>query len=388
MKRVLLRGPFLTVSGYGVHARQIARWALQNPEWDVRFQTLGWGITPWILDKNSESGLIGKIMERSISQDAISGFDLSIQIQLPNEWDPRLAKQSIGITAAVETDKCNPAWIDCCNRMNAVVVPSNHTKKTLMNSGRINVPVHVVPESFYDEILLENRNTRTNFNFSTSFNFLVFGQITGSNPENDRKNLFYTLKWIFEEFKDENDVGIVFKANSGKMTKIDRAITSKFISQITKETRRSSFPRVHLVHGNMKNEEMIDLMTHPTMKCMVSLTRGEGYGLPLLESAAVGLPIIATNWSGHTDFLDEENYIPVDYTLVNVHDSRIDGKIFMPGTKWAMPSESDAKKKMRKFYQKSNTIKFKASEMSKRIRRDYSFNSICKVYDQKLADFI
>ena len=122
MKRVLLRGPFLTVSGYGVHARQVARWALQNPNWDVKFQTLGWGITPWILDKNAEMGLAGKIMERSISHDNIVGFDLSIQVQLPNEWDSRLARTNIGITAAVETDKCNPQWIDCCNKMNAVVV--------------------------------------------------------------------------------------------------------------------------------------------------------------------------------------------------------------------------------------------------------------------------
>ena len=387
MKRVLLRGPFLTVSGYGVHARQVARWALQNPDWDVKFQTLGWGITPWILDKNAEMGLAGKIMERSISHENIVGFDLSIQVQLPNEWDSRLARTNIGVTAAVETDKCNPQWIDCCNKMNAVVVPSSHTKKTLMNSGKVTSPIHVIPESFYDEIL-HSRSSSTDFNFSTSFNFLVFGQITGSNPENDRKNLFYTLKWMFEEFRNEKDVGIVFKANSGKMTRIDRAVTTKFVTQIVKEVRGSEFPRIHLVHGNMKNEEMIDLMTHPTVKCMVSLTRGEGYGLPLLESAAVGLPIIATNWSGHTDFLDEENYLPIDYSLVNVHETRIDGKIFIPGSKWAMPSESDAKKKMRKFYQKSNTVKYKATEMSKRIRKDYSFASVSKMYDQKLADFI
>jgi len=95
MKRVLLRGPFLTNSGYGVHSRQIARWALSKPDWDVKFLVLPWGINPWLVDRELEGGLVGRIMDRT---NVTKGerFDLSFQVQLPNEWDTSFASGQCG----------------------------------------------------------------------------------------------------------------------------------------------------------------------------------------------------------------------------------------------------------------------------------------------------
>jgi hypothetical protein len=386
MKKVLLRGPFLTNSGYGVHARQVARWALSKPGWSVKVQALPWGITPWILDRNDESGLIGSIMDRTgISQG--EQFDLSIQVQLPGEWDPSLAKKNIGVTAAVETDVCNPTWIESCNRMTAVVVPSSHTRSTLERTAgsSLRSPIIVIPEAYHDELAVDESSLE--LNLSTSFNFLIFGQLTGNNPENDRKNLFYTLKWIFEEFKDEKDVGIILKTNSGKTTKIDRLVTERFCRQIIHEARPGPYPKVHLLHGKMCNTEVAGLMRHPSVKALVALTRGEGYGLPILEAAACGLPVIATGWSGHTDFLGDD-FISVEYSLDPIHKTRVDGKIFIEGSKWANPSEQDAKKKLRKFYQKSTMPRHKATTLMGRIRRDLSFTAVSSLYDSRLGALV
>jgi glycosyltransferase involved in cell wall biosynthesis len=171
---------------------------------------------------------------------------------------------------------------------------------------------------------------------------------------------------MFEEFKDDADVGIVLKTNSGKTTKIDRLMTEKFIRQIVGEVRKGPYPKLHFLHGKMSNAEVSSLMRHPKIKALVSLTRGEGYGLPILEAAAVGLPVIATGWSGYTDFLRNDDYISVDYDLVPIHKSRVDGKIFIEGSMWANPREPDAKKKLRKFYQKSTMPRHRASEVAKR----------------------
>ena len=114
MKKVVVRGPVLTQSGYGVHCRQIAAWLLSKSNVDVKFQALPWGNTPWILDKNVQRGLIDKITKNSVELSVPDDqrYDVSFQLQLPNEWDTSIARFNVGMTAAVETDTCNPAWAE------------------------------------------------------------------------------------------------------------------------------------------------------------------------------------------------------------------------------------------------------------------------------------
>ena len=389
MKKVLIRGPFLTASGYGVHSRQIARWAISKKDWDVKVQATPWGVTSWILDKDAQNGLIEEIMVRTVTlqQGQVPQYDLSVQVQLPNEWDPSLAKVNIGVTAAVETDRCNPSWVAACNQMDVIVVPSTFTKRTLENTGHITTPVIVIPESFYDEVL-DEEIPPLDHEFSTKFNFLVFGQLTGNNPENDRKNLAYTLKWICEEFKDDPNVGIILKTNSGRNTKIDRLVTEKFAKDLINRIRPGEFPKIHLLHGKMTNKEMVSLYRNETVKCLVSFTRGEGYGLPILEAAATGLPTIVTNWSGHLDFLRNGKFISVDYNLEPIHPSRVDGQIFLNGARWAAVKEKDAKRKLRKFYEKSSMPTQWAKDLSQVLQKKYNHNALVDVYDLHLKEWL
>ena len=385
MKTVILRGPALTQSGYGVHCRQIARWLLSRPDFDVKFVTLPWGDTPWLLDMDLHGGLVGEIMKRSVRPD-FKG-DISFQLQLPNEWDPSIAPINIGITAGVETDRCNPAWVDACNRMTAIVVPSQHTRTGLISAGTIVKPLFVIPEAYADAIRQPELPSLPNF--STPFNFLVFGQLTGNNPESDRKNIFYTLKWLCETFKDDPEVGIVIKTNVGKNSKIDRGMTQGLLTAVVNESRRGAAnPKVHLLHGDMSEEEVASLYRHPQIKALVSLTRGEGYGLPILEAAASGLPIIATGWSGHLDFLKHGKYVSVYYQLGEVHPSRIDNQIFMKGARWANASEEDFKKRAQKLRQSLTIPKQWATELQEKLLDTYSLTAVNKLYDESLKEFI
>ena len=381
-KRVLVRGPLLSLSGYGNHSRQVVKWLFQRDDVEVMTQVLPWGITPWLIDENAESGLIGKIMRSSVGQ-MPSNIDISYQIQLPNEWDPTIAKKNIGVTAAVETDICHPAWVSACNRMTSVVVPSNFTKGTIERSGECITPIKVVPESFIPEITSESHSL--DVDFSTNFNFLVFGMLTGQNPKSDRKNLFFTLKWILEEFADCPDVGVVLKTSSGRGTKIDKKITRKIVEQVVKEVRKGPYPKIHFMHGSMTNSEIASIYRHPKIKALVSLTRGEGYGLPILEAAASDLPIVATNWSGHLDFLRKGRFVAVDYSMAQIDDTRVDNQIFIQGARWAEPSEKDAKKRMRKLYESYEAPEKWAQELGPVLRDTLSHEKICEHWDAHLA---
>ena len=385
-KRVLLRAPVLTQSGYGVHSRQIARWLLSRKDVELEVQALPWGDTPWLIDGSREGGMIERLMEKTVDPKG-RRYDATIQVQLPNEWDPTLSSVNVGVTAGVETDRCSPAWVEACNKMSRVVVPSSHTKKVIVESGRVVTRIDVVPESFPDDVLT-HVDAKPNVVFDTPFNFLVFGQITGNNPENDRKNIFYTIKWICEAFSGDESVGIVVKTNMGRNTTLDRVKVKHVMQTLVREVRKSNFPRIHLVHGDMSDSEVTSLYRHPQIKALVALSRGEGFGLPILEAAANGLPVIATRWSGHTDFLTPKKYIDVNYTLAPIHKSRVDGSIFVEGSRWANPLEEDVKKKLIKFRNSPDIPKEWALEMSREIREKYSFSSISTAWSETLRDTV
>ena len=364
-KNVIIRAPLLSISGYGVHSRQVFKWLASRPDFELFTQVVPWGNTSWMINPESENNIVENIMRlsRPLEQKA----DISFQIQLPDEWDPDLAKFNVGISAVVETDVCNPEWITAMNNMDCVIVPSEHIKKTVEATGNVKPPLVVVPEWYLEEIDKENIKG-LDLDFSTNFNFLSIAQFTGNDPENDRKNLFYTVKWFCETFKDDPDVGLVLKVNHGRGTTIDRHLTRNKMRQVLSEVRTGEYPKVHVIHGNLTSEEVVSLYRHPKIKALISLTRGEGFGLPLLEAAASSLPVIATNWSAHLDFLGLGKFIPVHYDMVEIPSSRIDKRIFLEGMKWANPVESDFKKKIEKIRHKYSMPKQWALELSSKVK--------------------
>lgn len=386
-KSVVIRAPLLSCSGYGVHSRQIFKWLISREDLDICAQVVQWGMTSWMINPKLENGLIEEVMKRSGVKGNDDTFDISFQVQLPDEWDPKLAKFNFGVSAVVETLTCNPSWIESCNNMDAIIVPSNHAKRCLENTGSVNVPILVVPESFVEAIEDEDIEP-LDLDLNTSFNFLIFGQMTGNTSENDRKNIFNTVKWLCEVFKDDPSVGIILKTNQGTGTRIDRNLTKRTVSGMIESMRDGPYPRIHVLHGNMTSEEVAGLYRRKDIKCMVSLTRGEGYGLPLLEASASGLPVMVTNWSGHLDFMKKGKFIPIDFKMKEIDKSRVDNRIFLNGMMWAEASEKDFKDKVLKFRKKPDMPKEWALELSEKIKNSLSQSEICKKYDRALKRVI
>ena len=368
MKKVLLRGPLLTASGYGEHARQFFRWLETREDIDLKVQCLNWGITTWYINPDIEEGLIGRIMEKTNFDIKKEKFDISIQIQLPDEWDTSLAKFNVGVSAFIETDKCTQKWLKCCDKVDKVIVPSKHALDSILSAGKPNTKIHIVNEPLNPLVSKDSNSFKVDL--KTDFNFLIVSQLTDMSPEADRKNIANTIKCFCKNFEGNKNVGLVIKTNIGRSNTADRFATKEMLTKIVKESRKSEFPKVYMVHGLMTPQEMGSLYRNPKIKCLISLTRGEGYGLPILEASALGLPVIATNWSGHLDFLKE--FVKIDYDLVMIPDRKADGRIFEKGTFWADPNMDDFKEKSKKFINDYSYYKRVAKKQGNKIRSEFS----------------
>ncbi len=380
---VIIVGPLLSTTGYGVHSRQVFAWALSKG-WNVRVLIVPWGICTYHVDTNAEDGLIGEIMQRSHPFPEHMMPDLSLQIQLPDEWTPNLARKNIGITAGVEGTICSKDWVERCKAMDHVIVPSTFSRDVFVRCGLPEDHISAVGEAYscgFEETQGSNHIDDMISSLPTSFNFLLFGQLTGQNPETDRKNTFWGLKWFAEEFKDDPNVGIVVKTNMGRMTTLDRQRTKSLFNQLLKEIRPGKYPRFYLAHGLMDKNEISRLFQNEKIKALLAPTRGEGWGLPILDAAVCALPVIATNYSGHLDFLKKIKFLPVDYKLAEVPQAKLDGRVWVEGSSWVDVKEESFKRRISKFRKSPDLPEQWAKDGAEKLREEYSLDSIITQYN-------
>lgn len=365
MKSLIFSGPVLTASGYGEHARQILRALVRSNLYDISVESLKWGFTPFISSSEEELSLF-KDLVKKFEQERKTGkkYDVSVQVTIPNEFR-KLARINVGVTAGIEVDRVSPKWIQAANdNVDLVVVPSLHSARTFSEitykneSGqelRLNKPVIVAPEGFDSTLFnLSREGVEDKFNFPSEFNFLSVGLGFDKAFGEDRKNISGLVKDFCEAFKDDERVGLVLKVSLVNNSLLDFETVKNRISQVKQAAGCKEFPRIHLLHGRMTRKELSELYKNPKIKAFVTTTHGEGFGLPILEAAACGLPVLATNWSGHMDFLHnaegKKRFIPFDYDLKEVPQSAVWDGVIEKGTRWAYVKSDDVKTKLKKFF--------------------------------------
>ena len=135
------------------------------------------------------------------------------------------------------------------------------------------------------------------------FNFLYVGHWLQGGLGKDRKDTGMLIKVFLETFKNQKKKpGLILKTSGAGFSVLDREATLEKIRQI-KNTVDGELPNIYLVHGDFYDDEINELMNHPKVKAHINITHGEGFGRPLLEASVTEKPVIASNWSGHVDFL-------------------------------------------------------------------------------------
>jgi len=377
MKKILISGPVLSRSGYGEMARFALRSLKDRQDVDLYILPTKKGNTGWLHELNEERKYIDNIVSKTqvLLQQTNNQpqFDVSIQVTIPNEWK-KLAAVNIGYTAGIETNLISPAWLQNSQLMDKIIVISEHAKSGFVNTifgnpqgqqFKVSTPVEVVHLPFRDL-----QKVDLDLKLKYDFNFLAVCQW------GPRKNLEQTIVGFLEEFKNE-EVGLVLKTNTANDSIIDKFHTDKRLSAILAnyKDRKCS---ITLLHGHLSDEQMASLYTHPKIKAIVSTTHGEGFGLPLLEAAANALPVIATDWSGHTDFLyvnDNDSkkrmFGKVDYELKPISKEHVWKGVLEEGTSWAYPIMSSYKNKLRDCFKDYGRYKSQAKKLAPWIKQTF-----------------
>jgi glycosyltransferase involved in cell wall biosynthesis len=388
---LLFRGPVKTRSGYGAHARDILQALYELDLYDIKIDSCLWGGTP--LTALDSKNPFHNWIESNIVLAINTTPDIYIEVTVPNEFTPK-GRFNIGITAGIETTVAPKEWVDGCNKMDLVITTSEFSKDVLLTTvynetenrtGRL-LKQHKINKNI--EVLFEGVNTKIfnntpNGTFDLShikedFCYLFVGHWLKGDVGQDRKDIGMLLRVFTQKFKDlENAPALILKTSYAGFSVMAREEMRRKIQDVVGQIENP--PSVYLLFGELSDEEMNELYNHPKVKGMVSITKGEGFGRPLLEFSMTGKPIIASNWSGHKDFLPIDKAVLIGGTLTEVHDSAVDTFI-LKGSKWFTANYNEFGEVMsivynqyEKFIERSenlrleNSVKFTMEEMKNKL---------------------
>lgn len=407
MKKVLVKGPALSRSGYGEQTRFLLK-SLRRIESkiDILIMNISWGHSGWITEADENRSWIDQKLQETHKYLTEGGqVDVSIQVTIPNEFE-KIAPVNIGYTAGIEVDRVSPEWIQKCNEMDKVIVVSDHSKKVLEKTRyeilkneqqvanlELSSPVDYVNYC----VRCVDPDDEFELNLETDFNFLAVAQI------GPRKNVPLLLESFLDEFKDNPNVGLVLKSHFANCSKYDRHYCKKELG-VFLEKHGDRKCKVYLLHGDMSEKEMCSLYRHDKISSMVSTTHGEGFGLPLFEAACNGLPVIAPNWSGQRDFLNapvlekkrsksgktktskkiKPLFCEIPFTLEEVGQEAVWDTVINKDSKWCTVKGNDVRGAMRKVYNNLKTYQAKANKLKSHILENFTEELLAKEFCFKL----
>lgn len=406
---IVVSCPIDTYSGYGARGRDFVKALVDLDKYDVKILAQRWGETRWGYLKDHNDTVFTPLIVNNLTQQP----DIWIQISIPNEFQ-KVGKYNIGVTAGIETTLCDPSWIKGANNMDLILVSSNHALESLNRSkfdikddktGQIKEKLDLKTKV---EILFEGADLTKYFpanytkdldnelislktaldSIPESFCFMTTGHWMQGDFGEDRKNIGFTIKSFLETFKNKpNAPALIMKSHCMTTSIMDRDRMLEKIDAIRKSVK-GKLPNIYLLHGEVSDKGMNVLYNHPKVKALISLPKGEGFGRPFLEFSLVNKPIIASSWSGQTDFLHREFVRFVKGDLKNVDKSAAVKNILLTEAQWFSPDPIDVGKAYKEVYKDYKKWTVNAKRQGHKSRTEFSYEAMVSKLDKILIENI
>lgn len=262
-------------------------------------------------------------------------------------------------------------WQPAIDLMDELWAPTEFIKEALKKST--SKPVYTVPLRV--EPGLPSETTVYDYGVpEEAFTFLFFFDFSSYIA---RKNPWATIQAFRKAFagiSGESAPHLVIKT-------IGHTLFPKEFAQLTQEAEHDS--RVHLINQSVSRADMNGLLS--SASCFVSMHRSEGFGRGVAEAMYFEKPVIATGYSGNTDFMNNRNSYLVDYQLVPVSD---DAYIHPDGSLWANPSIAHAAELMLEVYTNPEGAARKARAAAEYMRKEHSTEAIAQKINQRLLQLL
>jgi glycosyltransferase involved in cell wall biosynthesis len=398
----IISSPFDTYSGYGARSRDLIKSIVETDKYNVRLLSQRWGGTPFGFCKDNPEWSF--LQELVLPNNQIPKQpEIWAQVTIPNEFQP-IGKYNIGFTAGIETTVCAGDWIEGMNRMDLNIVSSEHSKKVFLESqfekrnkntnaleGEIKLvkPIEVLFEGAdINTYFQDDKPCLIDFNIPEKFAYLFVGHWMQGDIGEDRKNVGLLVKAFYEIFKNkQNPPALILKTSQTGSSYLDREEILKKLKTIRKTINAKTLPNVYLLHGEFTDEEMNSLYNHSKVKAMVSLTKGEGFGRPLLEFTLSKKPLITTAWSGHMDFLNPEFTNLIGGQLTNVHPSAAN-QWLIPESQWFTPDHGQVGYFLKDVFENYKNYTDKAKRQAYYSKTNFSWDKMKEKLDILLTDSI
>jgi len=377
MKRTTIcEMPVLNRSGYGKMSDDYITSLLKNPKLDIGIIPSQWGncVGRGRKDKNDEL-IISKLITKQVTEQP----DIYCSATIPNLVKPK-GRFNINFTAGIEVDRCYDQIIHGVNSVDLTICCSQFAKNNFLNSNvKVTKPIEVVYWGADTNVFKPDAPSKDNVNKELDIIleqqvFLFVGQNTHPKLFSDRKDMDGLIKSFCELFANvKNAPALLLKTSGTNFSTFDRNQMLEKIASI-KQLIRGDLPSVYLLHGELSDEEMAALYTHPKIVANISFTHGEGFGGPLLQSSLCGKPTFASNWSAHTEYLTDSRFM-LEGDIVALRDDLV-SEYFVKGSNWFQVDYEKAKTKIVHFLDNIAEYNKAALELGAKNSKEFSLNKI------------
>jgi len=283
-----------------------------------------------------------------------------------------------------ETDRLPPQWPALLARATDVIVPCCWNRDVFVRSG-VRVPVHVVPHVAAPRPERAGGRSPATARGADPFVFYSIGTWTV------RKAIPLLLRCYLKTFTGRDPVRLVLKTTESAHANVwyGRSRALRLLRAAARRLARTRStapppsaraaverilrrhpdpPEVLLVTGTLPDTGIDEI--HRQGDCFVSLTHGEGWGIPAFDAATRGTPVIMTGYGGQMEYLDAERAGIVGYDLVPVREDN-DPDTFRREQRWAMPRLAEAATLMRSVVARPDEWRERAGGIRERILAAY-----------------